>query len=127
MPRRMDRVNVLLRDEISRVLATELKDPRLPVVVSVTHVSASRDTRSARVFVSVMGDEDEKANALKALKSAAGFVHRQLRKKLSLKNLPAIEFRLDESIQRGAEMQSLISDVAPPPEDDQSDEPGDGR
>ena len=117
MSRRMDRVNVLLRDEISRVLATELKDPRLPVVLSVTQVSAAPDIRSARVFVSMMGSEDEKANALKALKSASGYVQRHLRKKLSLRNLPVIDFRLDESIEKGAEMQRLIADVAPPPEE----------
>ena len=114
MTRRMARVNVLLRQEISRVLATELKDPRLPVLMSVTRVDAAPDVRSAKVYVSVMGGAEEKASALKALRSASGFVRRSLRKTTSLRNLPSIDFRLDESIERGAEVLKLIGEAAAP-------------
>ena len=113
MSRRMDRVNVLLRDEISKVLATELKNPRLPTLISVTSVDASSDVRFAKVLISVMGNGAEKAAALKALKSASGFIRHRLRKNLRFKHVPSIMFHLDESIERGAEMSTLINQVVP--------------
>ena len=119
MSRRMDRVNVLLRQEISHVLATQLKDPRLSSIVSITSVDASSDLRLAKVFVSVLGSQQEKGDTLKALKSASGFIHRNVRNQLKLKNVPSLVFRLDESIERGAELLELIKEVAPPPETDE--------
>ena len=111
MVRRIDRVNGLLRQEISRVLASELKDPRLPTVVSVMRVDTSRDLRTARVYVSVLGDQCDKSNALRALKSAAGFIRRKIRSSLELRNLPTVEFRLDETLERGSEVSEIISRV----------------
>ncbi|MCH8205992.1 MAG: 30S ribosome-binding factor RbfA [Chloroflexi bacterium] len=113
MTRRMDRVNALLRQEISRVLTIELKDPRLSSVVSITHVDSSPDLKRARVFVSVLGDKDAKKRTLTALKSARGFIHRSIRQQLTLKAVPTLEFRLDESIEQGAEMLERIRDLAP--------------
>lgn len=113
MSRRTDRVNGLLRIEISRVLATQVKDHRLSALVSVTKVEASSDLRAAKAFISVLGDESEKTDALKALRSASGFVRQILRKELDLKNAPSIDFRLDESIERDVEFQQLINQAAP--------------
>ena len=114
--RRMDRVNALLRQEVSRVLAVDLKDPRLSLVVSVTQVDASRDLRHATVLVSVLGDESQKRRTLKALKSAAGFIHRTLRQKLTIKAVPSLDFHLDESIEHGTEVLKLIDQVTSTPE-----------
>jgi ribosome-binding factor A len=111
MSRRTDRVNGLLRQEISRVIATEIKDDRLPDLISVTKVEVSSDLRAAKVFISVLGDDSDKAVALKVLRSATGFVHRVLRKRLNLKHVPILEFRLDESIERDIEFQRLISQM----------------
>lgn len=108
MTRRMDRINVQLRQQISQVLATELNDPRLSPLVSVTRVEASGDLRLAKVFVSVLGEASQKEAALAALGSAAGFVHRSLRKSLALKTVPTLQFQLDESIAQGAEMLEII-------------------
>ena len=113
MSRRVDRVNGVLRQEISRVLANELRDPRIPSIVSVTHVDASSDLRHAKVYISVLGDEAEKRGTLRALRSASGFVHWNLRKNLTLKAVPSLEFILDESIELGAQMLELIDDLAP--------------
>ena len=115
MSRRMDRVSVVLREEISRVLAREVQDPRLPSMVTVTGVSSSSDLRHAKVYVSVLGDESQKRAALKALKSAAGFVHRSVRQSLTLKTTPSLTFVLDESIERGVELLRKIEEVAPHP------------
>jgi ribosome-binding factor A len=122
MTRRIDRINDLLREEISRIIASELRDPRLPPVVSITRVEVSQDLHYAKVFVSVMGDREGKLNALKALKSASGFIHRNARRNLALKTVPTFEFVLDESIERGAEVLELIKEVGggphpnPPPQ-----------
>ena len=111
MPRRIDRVNVVLREAISSVLAEDLRDPRLGGMVSVVRVDVSPDLGNARVYVSVLGDDDAKAGSMKALKSASRFVHRRLRQKVTLKSVPAVEFRLDESIEAGSDVLSLISRV----------------
>ena len=116
MSRRIDRVNVLLRQEISRVLTAELSDPRLASVISITHVDASSDLHNAKVFVSVLGDLSAKRSSLKALKSAAGFIHRSIRRNLVLKAVPTLHFLLDESIERGAELLQLMEQVEAPPE-----------
>ena len=117
MTRRMDRVNVLLRQEISRVLTTGIKDPRITSIVSVTQVDASPDLRNARVGVSVLGDEAQKQSTLKALRSASGFIHREMRGKLSLRSMPSLDFYVDDSIERGAELLEKIMELSPGPEE----------
>ena len=120
MNRRTDRINGLLRREISRILATELRDPRMSAIVSVTHVEATSDLRYAKVHISVLGDEDDKKGTLRALRSASGFIHWNLRKHLAFKAIPSLEFILDESIEQGAKMLELIDSLAP--EEESSDE-----
>ena len=120
MTRRIESVNVLLRQEISRVLANELKDPRLASLVSVTHVDTAPDLGSARVFVSVLGDQGEKRSTLKALRSASGFIRNRVRKRVSLRKVPNVEFRIDETIEQGADVLKLIDDVDPGPEVEES-------
>ena len=117
MTRRTERLNVVLRQEISHLLAEKLRDPRLPSMVSVTHVSTSPDLGVAKVYVSVLGDQTDKSNTLKALKSASGYVRRNIRQNLTLKTVPVVEFYLDESIEHGAELLKLIDQVAPGLED----------
>ena len=116
MARRIDRVNVLLRQEISRILAADLRDPRLAAMVSVTRVDTSPDLSQAKVFVSVYGDSSEKDGTLRALKSAAGFIRRKMRNELAFKTLPSLQFYLDDSIERGSEILDMIREIAPGPE-----------
>ena len=116
MSRRMERVNVLLRQEISRIVTEELKDPRLARFVSVTHVESAPDLRTAKVFVSVLGNDEEKGSTLKALKSASGFIRRSIHRHLRLQSAPSVQFRLDESIEQGTELLKLIEAVSPAPD-----------
>ena len=120
MNRRMDRVNMLVRQEISRILAVEMNDPRLSSLISITEVRTSRDLRSARVYFSVLGDEQQKQNALAALESAGGFIHRTMKRNLKLKFAPFLSFQLDESIEQGTDMLDLISRNAPRDLDDEA-------
>lgn len=114
MSRRLERVNGLLRQEISAIVSAELSDPRLGSLVSVTEVDCSPDLGSAKVYVSVLGGQEDKSASLEALNSAAGFVHRSLRHRVRLKNLPSLEFRLDESIEVGFALLEKIRQTAPP-------------
>ena len=113
MTRRAERVNDLLREEISSIVHRELKDPRLGGLISITEVETSPDFRHARVFVSVMGTDEERVASLKALNSAAGFMRRELRGRLqSLRYLPELTFKPDDSIERGMRLSALINQVA---------------
>lgn len=98
MSRRSDRINGLLRQEISVLLSREIKDPRLNGVISITQVQTSSDLRNARVYVSVMGDPQTKEEALNGIRSAATFLRRSLRDRLKLRYVPFLKFALDESI-----------------------------
>ena len=113
MSRRRDRINVLLRKEISEVLAFQLKDPRLPSIVSITQVETSNDLSHAKIHVSVLGNKEDKRNALVALRSAAGFISRNIRKNLKLRAVPSLDFCLDETMERAAEIRELLREGSP--------------
>lgn len=108
--KRLDRVNQLIKEEISTLLQRELKDPRLGFV-TVTDVETSNDLRTAKVFVSVLGDERQWAASLAALTSARGFVRNWLRRNLDLRVTPEIDFRPDRSMEHAAKIQSLLKQV----------------
>ena len=114
MPRRLERVNQLLREEISDLMRREMKDPRLTGLVSLTEVETSVDLHYANVFVSVLGSEEEKGDALTALNSAARFLRRELTKRLSLRYTPELRFIPDTSMERGARLQELINRLHAP-------------
>jgi ribosome-binding factor A len=108
--KRLERVNQLVKEEISILLQRELKDPRLGFV-SVTEVETSRDLRIAKVFVSVLGDEAQWAASLAALASARGFIRNWLRQHLDLRVTPELDFRADRSMEHAARIQALLKQV----------------
>lgn len=112
MTRRTERVNELIREEISWVLSHEVRDPRLEGIVSVTRVSVTSDLKFAKVFVSIMGSEEEKGAGLEALAAASGFFHRRLMKRLTIRHVPELDFRGDNSIEQGIHIIQLIEQVA---------------
>ncbi len=109
--RRMQRVNELIREEISELLSREVKDPRLTGIISVTEVDTSPDLGNAKVYISIMGTEEEKKLAEKGLSAASGFIRRGLGERLSLRRVPELRFELDESIERGIRLIQLIDEV----------------
>ena len=115
MSRRTDRINGLLRQEISRLLSRNLNDPRLSGVVSITRVETSADLRVSRVYVSVLGSPDDKDSVLKGISSAGGFIRREMRDSLSLRYIPDLRFTLDESMEEAQHVQRLMDRLAPPP------------
>ncbi len=112
MSHRIERVNHLIRQEISQLLQNEVKDPRLSRMVSITEVDTSNDLKYARVFVSCICSEEEKKEILSALAAASGFLHGELTKRLTLRHIPELSFHWDNSIEHGAYILELIDRVA---------------
>ena len=108
MSRRIERINELLRQEISLLLLRQIKDPRLAGVISVTWVNTSSDLRSALVFLSVMGDTATKQSALEGVQSAAAFIRRELRGRLALRYTPFLRFDLDDSLEQGEHLLRIM-------------------
>lgn len=106
MSRRTDRVGDLLRAELAELITRELNDPRTRGAV-VTDVDPSPDLKSAEILISVMGSEEERDEAIAALRGAAGFLRTRLGRKVRLRNIPELRFHLD----RGAEHSQRISDL----------------
>jgi ribosome-binding factor A len=106
--KRLERVNQLIKEEISAVLQRQIKDPRLGFV-TVTEVDTTADLELARVYVSVLGPEEQWAKSFKALESARGFVWNWLRKHLDLRVTPQLAFRPDRSMEHAAHIQSLLA------------------
>lgn len=111
MTRRTERLNDLIREEISELLRRKVKDPRLDCFLTVTKVSTSPDLKHAKVFVSVMGSEGEKKEAMEGLASASGFFHRKLMECLSIRRVPQLSFHRDDSIEQAAHVLNLMKEV----------------
>lgn len=109
---RMRRVNEALREVLSAHLAEGLKDPRIGFV-TVTGVDTSPDLRSARVYVSVLGSDAERADALAGLRSSRGFLQAQIAAEVRLKRTPTLEFVYDDTAERAARLTELIDEAAP--------------
>lgn len=110
--KRSDRVGDLLREEIADIVMYRLKDPRLGFI-TVTGVEVTADLKLARVFVSTLQTE-ERETALDILNAARSFIHSHLRKRLKMKFIPKLEFRIDTSIEYGFRMDRLLKDISSP-------------
>lgn len=108
MTRRTERVNDLLREELSDLLHRQVKDPRLQSLVTITEVVISSDLRHAKVFFSVMGPTEDAQRALEGLRVATPFLKKGLRTRLSLRYVPELTFYIDDSLERGEHLSRLI-------------------
>ena len=106
------RINEEVRREVSIIIRDEIKDPRMTAMVSITSVKVSKDLRYAKVFVSIFGkNEEEKNETFAALKSASGYVRREVGQRINLRNTPQIIFELDDSISYSMRIEELIDKV----------------
>ena len=105
--KRLERVNQLIKEEISMLLQRELKDPRLGFV-TVTEVDVAKDLRSAKVYVSVLGSEAQWTESLQALESARGFIRNWLTPRLRLRAIPHLTFHADRSMAHAAHIQTVL-------------------
>jgi ribosome-binding factor A len=108
---RQDQLGEVITHELSDLIRTRVKDPRVGFA-SITGVEVSADLRHAKVFVSVMGNDQERQGTLAALTHAAGFLRHELAQRLTIRYTPEITFRLDESIAHGVHLIDLINKVS---------------
>jgi len=111
MTRRTDRLNDQFREEISDLVMRDLKDPRIGGLVTITEVDVSPDLSRAKVFVSVLGTEDERKSTLKALTAASGFLQRGLRRRLTIRRMPELAFVADVSMEHGQRILTLLNEA----------------
>lgn len=119
--RRPDRVAEAIRTEVATFLNQDVKDPRVVGLVTVTGVDVTRDLRSAKVFVSILGSDAERAATFEGLASVASHLRPRIGRALRLRLAPEITFKQDESIARAARIETLLSqlkDGQPSGEDD---------
>lgn len=110
MSQRTDRLDSQIRAELMQLLQREMKDPRVGFA-TITRVETARDLGSARVWVSVMGTPEEKAAAIQALTDAASWLRRQLGQRLTVRQVPQLVIRADDSIEAGDRVLKLLNDL----------------
>lgn len=109
--KRADRVSEEMRKHISVILRDEIRDPRIPLLVSVTEVKISRDLSHANVYISAYGTPKEKDECFKALKGATSFIRREVTQRMSLRISPELIFLRDDTIENGMRISKLIDDA----------------
>lgn len=112
MSHRIEKINNLIRQEISELLQRQVKDPRLGTFIAVTEVSTSPDLKSAKVFVSRISNQEEKEETMQALEAAAGFLRKSLMKNLRLRRVPDLHFYWDDSIERADRLFRLLDQAS---------------
>ena len=118
------RINGEVMKELSTLIRTECKDPRIHPMTSIVAVEVAPDLKTAKVFISVLGDEEARKDTLRGLRSAAPYLRSQLAKSINLRNTPELFFVADQSIEYGVAMSKLIDDVTKdlPDRDEDEDE-----
>ena len=105
---------MLLRQELADLIGSELRDPRLADIVSITRVDVSPDLRNANIYASVLGDEEAKAATMKALSAAATFLRRHLTERITIRRTPVLHFVLDQTIEEAARVLELMKRMPEP-------------
>lgn len=107
---RMDRVNEEFKRELGKIIDQDLKNPNITGLISVTKVKTSADLKNARVYISILGGKSKK-NTLEGLKNATGFIRTELAKRVNLRYTPELIFELDETMEYGAKIDSIIKEL----------------
>ena len=108
------RINSEVQKEMSRIIAREIKDPRISPMTSVVSVTVAPDLKTCKAYISVLGDEQAQKDTIEGLKSAQGFIRRELAHSVNLRNTPDIRFILDQSIEYGVNMSKKIDEINAP-------------
>ncbi len=107
---RTGRVGEQIKKELSLLIQSEMKDPRIGFV-TVTGVDVTNDLSQAEVYLSVMGDEEQKVNSVKGIEKATGFLRSELGKRIRLRHTPELIFKIDESIAYGSRIEELLGEI----------------
>ena len=106
-----NRINNEVKKELGRIIEMELQDPRIKPMTSVVAVEVAPDLKTSKIFISVLGNDDEKKSTIEGLTSAAPFIRSLIAKNINLRNTPELKFILDESIEYGVNMSKKIDDI----------------
>lgn len=109
--KRINRISEEVKKVISELLFKGIKDPRISGLPSVNKVTVTKDLQTAKIYISVLGNEIEKANTIKGLENAKGFIRNEIGKRISLRHVPELTFYLDNSIEEALYMTQLIEKV----------------
>ena len=115
------RINMEVQRELSEIIRGGIKDPRIHPMTSVIAVEVTPDLKYCKAYISVLGNEDAGKATIEGLKSAEGYVRRELARRVNLRNTPQIKFILDQSIEYGVRMTRLIDEVAKESEETEED------
>jgi len=123
--RRTDRINEQLRQEISLLVRDEVRDPRVGLV-TITAVETSPELDHARVYITALGDDEEKEEALQGLRSAAPFIRKALGMRLHMRRIPELHFQVDRVLEEASRIEALLREALPPspPGDEAEEETG---
>ena len=105
------RINTEVQHELSNIIRGEIKDPRIAPMTSVVAVEVAPDLKTSKAYISVLGDEEAQKDTLEGLRSAEGYIRKQLASSINLRNTPEIKFIIDQSIEYGVNMSKLIDEV----------------
>ena len=105
------RINMEVQRELSEIIRLEIKDPRIHGMTTVVAVSVTPDLKFCKAYISILGDEEAGNATIEGLKSAEGYIRRELARRVNLRNTPEIKFILDQSIEYGVNMSKLIDEV----------------
>ena len=115
------RINMEVQRELSQIIRSEIKDPRIHPLTSVVAVEVTPDLKYCKAYISVLGDEEAGKATIEGLRSAASFVRRELAHRVNLRTTPEITFILDQSIEYGVNMSKLIDEVTKDLHDDEEE------
>ena len=108
---KMDRINEDVYRTLSEIIRSEVKDPRVDAMTSITSVEVAKDLKTAKVYISVLGDASALEGTMEGLKSSSGFIRSRLAKECNLRNTPELRFIADSSIAYGMKMSQMIDEV----------------
>lgn len=117
---RLGRINEEYRKELSQIIGYELKNPNITGLISVTKVKVTPDLKYAKVYISILNSKNQH-ETLQSLKKSAGFIRTELAKKVNLRNTPEIIFEIDDSIEYGAKIDKILSEIMPEKEQEKSE------
>ena len=109
--KRIGRISEEIKRIVSSAIMNGLKDPRISPMTSITQVQVTRDLRFAKIYVSVLGDEESREDTLKGLQSGSGFIRKEIGKNLDLRYTPEPLFYLDKSIEHGMRISKILTDI----------------
>jgi ribosome-binding factor A len=108
---RLSKLSEQIKKEISNIIQNEIKDPRVPILTSVISIEVTKDLRYAKVFVSIFGDEEKKVKCIEGLKSASGYIRKEVGSRMNIRYIPELIFEIDRSIEYGMHIDKVIKEM----------------